>query len=312
MEEKPRCAHSPPRARATDADDARLGSFVDSITQYIIASVDTGVALPAMSGTGRARLRQAWRLGAALLLALHAAAAQPQEPMNVLFFGVDDLRAQLHFMGDHPAGAVGPRMRTPNFDRLAARALRLNNARVQQAVCSPTRTSLLTSRRPDTTRVYDLYTYFREFAPTVHTIPQIFKDVLNYTTIGMGKLFHPGHASGANATCPVQRCGDDSLYSWSVPYWHAPNLDYWSGTRGSGPPQHHGFDAGDAWAAVPDAVREQHPLPDEQIADHAVDVLGNMTRGSPPWFLGVGFHKPHLPFIFPESYVGSRLHETAQ
>ena len=75
--------------------------------------------------------------------------------LNVLFIAVDDLRVQLGV--EHIPGT--PNMSTPNIDKLVSKSLFLKKAQVQQAVCSPTRTSLLTSRYPDTTRVWDLYSY---------------------------------------------------------------------------------------------------------------------------------------------------------
>ena len=77
---------------------------------------------------------------------------------NVLFFASDDMRVQLgaeRVPGTHA-------MHTPRMDELVGKSLFLRKAQVQQAVCSPTRTSVLTSRYPDTTRVWDLYSYFRE------------------------------------------------------------------------------------------------------------------------------------------------------
>ena len=102
---------------------------------------------------------------AILFLALPAAAA---EKMNVLFIAVDDLRPALGCLGD-------PAAKTPNIDRLAAGGTAFLRAYCQQAVCSPSRSSLLTGCRPDTTKVYDLVTHFRKALPDVVTLPQHFK-----------------------------------------------------------------------------------------------------------------------------------------
>ena len=152
-----------------------------------------------------------------------AATAAPR--MNVLFLAVDDLRIQLG--NDHVPGT--PNMSTPNLSKLASKSIFFKKAQVQQAVCSPTRTSLLTSRYPDTTRVWDLYSYWRTVGGNFTTIPQLFKNH-GYHTVGNGKIFHPGHASGAHSGIPgSSNKGDDAAYSWSEEFYHAPNLGYWSG-----------------------------------------------------------------------------------
>src|SRR5688500_6693093 len=117
---------------------------------------------------------------------------------NVLFIAVDDLRTQLGCYG-------ASQMKTPHMDALAARGLLCNRASCQQAVCSPSRISLLTGRRPDTTKIYDLETHNRTTMPDVVTLPQHFKDN-GYHAQGFGKIYHGGL---------------DDAASWSVP--HTPN-----------------------------------------------------------------------------------------
>ena len=85
-------------------------------------------------------------------------------------------------------------MLTPSLANLAAEAIVFEHHYTASPSCSPARTALLTSRRPDTTRVYDLYTYWRETINAT-SLPQWFRDE-GYTTIGLGKVFHPNHASG--------------------------------------------------------------------------------------------------------------------
>ena len=130
--------------------------------------------------------------------------------MNVLFIAVDDLRPEL--------GCYGVKdMHTPNIDALAASGTLFDRAYCQQAVCSPTRTSLLTGRSPDTTRVYDLQTHFRKTIPNVVTLPEYFKQN-GYHTQGLSKIYHSGL---------------DDPQSWSVPHWD-PKVNQYANRRDPG------------------------------------------------------------------------------
>ena len=126
------------------------------------------------------------RAFAVLLLVVAARAAAPGRP-NVLLLAADDLRADLGCYG-HPA------VKTPHLDALARRGVVFERAYCQQAVCNPSRASILTGRRPDTLRVWNLQKHFRETLPDVVTLPQAFKQA-GYTSVGLGKLFH--NQSGA-------------------------------------------------------------------------------------------------------------------
>ena len=126
----------------------------------------------------------------------------------------------------------------------------LKKAYVQQAVCSPYRTSVLTGQRPDTTRVYDLDTYWRNAGGNFTNILQYFKDN-GYTSIGIEKIFHPGAALGY----------DDPL-SWSTEYFRPRR----TAIEASGP----------SCIAVPDEDLAGATLLDEQVADNAVETLRNL------------------------------------
>ncbi len=101
---------------------------------------------------------------------------------NVLFIAVDDLRPTLGCYGD-------PIAVTPNIDSLAARGTLFARAYCQQAVCSPSRLSLMTGRRPDTIKVWDLKTHFRATLPDLITLPQLFRES-GYHTRSIGKIYH--------------------------------------------------------------------------------------------------------------------------
>ena len=101
---------------------------------------------------------------------------------NVLFIAVDDLRPEL--------GAYGnPHIRTPHIDRLAESGVTFLQAHVQQAVCNPSRASVMTGLRPDSLRVWDLQTDFRETVPNVVTLPQHFMRN-GYHSVAIGKIYH--------------------------------------------------------------------------------------------------------------------------
>ena len=144
-------------------------------------------------------------LAACLLAsAAPAPAAQPQSSRpNILFIVVDDLRPELGCYGN-------PIIKSPNIDRLARAGVVFNRAYCQQAVCSPSRSSLLTGTRPDTTKVWDLQTHFRKALPDVVTLPQLFKNN-GYFVQGMGKVYHNGY---------------DDPPSWSVPWTHPTVMAY--------------------------------------------------------------------------------------
>ena len=124
----------------------------------------------------------------ALCLLFTAPRFYAAEKKNILFLVADDMKPELGSYDD-PLYPVYPQIRSPNLDKLAAKSLVLRRAYVQLAVCSPSRSSLLTGRRPDTTHVYDLTTYFRTVGGNFTTIPQYFKEH-NYKSVGMGKIFH--------------------------------------------------------------------------------------------------------------------------
>ncbi|MBT7098885.1 sulfatase-like hydrolase/transferase, partial [Candidatus Poribacteria bacterium] len=113
---------------------------------------------------------------------------------NVLFIVVDDLRPELGCY-------TGAGVQSPNIDRLASEGVLLEQAYCQQAVCAPSRASVLTGLRPDSTGIYDLQTPVREALPDVLTLPQHYK-ANGYETVSVGKVYH--HA-------------EDDLAGWSAP-----------------------------------------------------------------------------------------------
>lgn len=211
-------------------------------------------------------------------------------PLNVLFIAVDDLRPEIGCYG-------AMHMKSPNIDKLASRGLLFERAYCQVAVCNPSRNSILSGCRPDTTGVFDNQHFLRPNMPGVLTLPQHFKNS-GYTAISLGKIFH--HSE--------KEPGDDPQ-SWSEPAWYhgepyrhwfsKESLDYVKQLKAlpkdRQPKQLRAapFEAADE----PDAS-----YPDAQTAAKAIETLQRLKAEGKPFFLGVGFVKPHLPFTCPQKY----------
>ena len=218
-----------------------------------------------------------WFLALFLLLVVYGLSAA-QRP-NVLFLMADDLRSELGCMG-------APHVKSPHIDALAKRGRLFMRAYCQQAVCNPSRASMLTGLRPDTLRIWDLPTHLREQKPQVVTLPQHFKNH-GYFTQCIGKIFH-------NWRQEIQ--GDPQ--SWSV-----PQVMHYA-THGSDKPKVKGV-------LPPNLSKnpkcDMRDVPDEayfdgRIANLAVKALGELKQKKKPFFLAVGFWKPHLPFNAPRRY----------
>ncbi len=211
-----------------------------------------------------------------------APADAPKKP-NVLFIAVDDLRTELNCYGEK-------HLHTPNIDRLAARGILFERAYCQQAVCAPSRNSLLTGLRPDALGIYDLQTFFRKKVPDVITLPQHFK-IHGYRTEGMGKIYHTGHGNV------------DDQRSWSIPKW---NIKEKSGllekiSRGDTLGLEQDFPTINGLKLPWYCSREpEEHMSDAMVADHAVERIAALKDSA--FFLAVGFAKPHLPFVSPKKY----------
>lgn len=238
-------------------------------------------------------------LPALLLAGLAQAAPRP----NVLFIAVDDLRPELGCYGrDY--------IKSPNIDRLAARGLVFHRAYCQQAVCSPTRSSLMTGMRPDTTRVWDLFTHFRAALPEVVTLGQHFKNH-GYFVQGMGKIYHGTLDDPATWSVPWQTPKappyglpenlvlnqrqfetepDEAPAPRTAPVNAANSVGPAASRRNSRGPAFEGADVSD------------DTFQDGKVAALAVSTLQELSRREEPFFLAVGFIRPHLPFVSPRKY----------
>lgn len=135
--------------------------------------------LPQLTRLKKPRLLTGWLAAFVMIVCAGSLVVAQQSKPNVLFIAVDDLRTDIGCFGN-------TEVKTPNIDALAKRGLVFHRAYCQQAVCSPSRTSLLTGLRPDSTKVYDLVTHFRNTVPDVISLPQHFRES-GYYTVGMGK-----------------------------------------------------------------------------------------------------------------------------
>jgi iduronate 2-sulfatase len=192
---------------------------------------------------------------------------------NILFIAIDDLRTSLGCYGDKIA-------KTLNIDALARSGMVFSRAYCQQAVCGPTRAAILTGLLPDHTRVWHNRNLFRDTVPDTVTLPQLFKNN-GYHTQSLGKIF-----SG--------RTSEDDPQSWSV-----PSVLIGKGWKKYVLPENQGKGK--------QAPTEKADVPDEgyrdgKLAKLAVETLENLKQKDQPFFLGVGFFKPHLPFNAPKKY----------
>lgn len=228
---------------------------------------------------------------------------------NILFIAIDDLKPLLGCYGNTI-------VKTPNIDRLAKRGTVFLQNYCQQAVCGPTRASLMTGMRPDYTKVWDLKTRMRDVNPDIISLPQYFKSQ-GYSTQGIGKVYDP-------------RCVDSEIDkpSWSVPYYKT-NKKYYPKelgepalTRYQNPATKQlaaqyakeaaakglkGSEANDYVTTKVRPTTECEEVPDHAYNDgantlQAKDILIQLSKQSGPFFLAVGLAKPHLPFVAPKKY----------
>lgn len=247
-------------------------------------------------------------------LAAFAAPEAPPKP-NILFIAIDDLRPELGCYGKSY-------VHSPNIDRLASAGIAFNHAYCQEATCSPSRTAVLTGLRPDTSKVWDLVTSFRKAQPDVVTLGQQFMRN-GYFVQGFSKIYHGGLNDPA---------------SWSVP-WVDPDAPEYALPESAASfgkntvpvdedgPNNKGTDVNSY--ALPASVNQANkktakapnsPLPnsrgaicecadvpdnfykDGKTADLAVQAMDNLSKKSCPFFLAVGFIRPHLPWVAPKKY----------
>ncbi|MGV3515897.1 sulfatase [Luteitalea sp.] len=224
----------------------------------------------------------------ASLVAQPAPASAPPR-MNVLLIMADDLNTDLATYG-------GP-ARSPSIDGLARRGLRFDRAYTQYPVCNQSRSSMLTGRRPDATGVLSnpgrnpMSPHFRERLPDAVTLPQLFR-TNGYVTARVGKLFHYG------VPLDIGTGGLDDHKSWDIainPRGRDRELLDRVFTLVPGQ-----FGGTVSWLADDEGDDAQHT--DGIGAAEAVRLLERFGREQRPFFLGVGFYRPHTPYVAPRRY----------
>ncbi len=203
---------------------------------------------------------------------------------NVLFLVADDLNCAIGPYGD-------PVAVTPNLDRLAKRGLVFERAYCQQAVCNPSRSSFLTGLRPDTVGVDDLRKGFRETAPggsTLVTLPQHFKNH-GWFCQNIGKMFHNMGETQDRRSWSIDEVLFKGTHADDTVYRNTP-ADLRAIREEIKAPVTEALD-------VPDTAYR-----DGQIANLAAAMLRDHPADGQPFFLAVGFWRPHLPFVAPKKY----------
>lgn len=208
---------------------------------------------------------------------------------NVLFISVDDLRPELGCYGSKS-------IQSPHIDAFANSAVVFDRAYCQVAVCNPSRVSIMTGLRPDTTKVWDLITRFRETTPDAVTIPQHFMKH-GYHAVSYGKIFHNPWPDNQ---------------SWSEPHAWPKNSKLWSDEAKRRLADHRKQMKADGKS--PAAIRRMRAqateivdIPDSEhidgaIADQALSAMRRLAGKDEPFFLAAGFVRPHLPFVVPRKY----------
>ena len=231
---------------------------------------------------------------------------------NILFIAVDDLKPMFNSYGYN-------NIITPNIDALAAKGTLFSNASNQQSICSASRASILTGLYPDQTRVWDLNTLIRDENPDVTTLPQHFKNK-GYYSVGLGKIFD-------------SRSVDNSFdgASWSTQFRQGMQNQYYHnndmGRSGYQDPAVHASDnlydkyisdnnitslsgkreARKLYPMSNPATEGNQDLPDDGYVDgartnYAFEKMEEAATSGKPFFLAVGYTKPHLPFVAPKKY----------
>ncbi len=206
-----------------------------------------------------------------------------KKQLNVLFIAVDDMNNDL--------GCYGHELvKSPNIDRLARQGVKFDRAYCQFPLCSPSRSSLMTGLRPDTTRVFDLQYRFRQGLPDVVTLSQCFMRN-DYYTARVGKIYHYGNPGDIGTS------GLDDPASWQE-FFNPAGRDKTTLERDIINYSKTGL--GSSMSLLADKTGKDEEHTDGKVATQAIELLEK--HKDKPFFLAVGFYKPHCPYVAPVKY----------
>ena len=209
--------------------------------------------------------------------------SEDRQPKNVLFIIADDLNDNLGIY-DHYL------IKTPNIDRLAERGMLFNKAYCNFPLCGPSRASMMTGLYPDQTGHHNLRDYIRDHVPDVVTMSQAFMNA-GYEAARVGKIYHYDNPRGIGTP------GHDDSLSWNRRYYpRGKDKDLEDQIFSLSPGR---FGATLSWLATEEGG-EQHT--DGLVATKAIQLLSEYKDNGTPFFLGVGFFKPHTPYVAPKEY----------
>jgi uncharacterized sulfatase len=205
-----------------------------------------------------------------------AVVAAPKGRPNVLFIVADDLNNHL--------GCYGQDAKTPALDELARRGMRFDRAYCQVPVCNPSRVSFLSGLRPDKTQVYTLVTPTRAHLGDWVMLPEYFRKN-GYFTAQIGKIYHTDDGFEDPRSWDVEirefgkRPAEQEIIQWKEPGGSGPHTIDWASLR------------------TPD-----EKTPDGIVARRAVEIMKDAAKRDQPFFLGIGFRRPHAPYAAPQKY----------
>lgn len=210
-----------------------------------------------------------------LALSLISTSYAQQKP-NVLIFLIDDLRTELGCYGSKIA-------KTPNIDKLAKEGILFEKAYCQQAICAPSRISILTANRPENIGIYDLVTPIRKVDKNIVTMPQLFKQN-GYTTVSLGKVYHHERDDKENWSILFPREGN----TYADPKNKAILAQLKKDGKNTNGPAYECVD-------VPDETYR-----DARVANNAIETLHKLKNEN--FMMVIGYSRPHLPFNVPKKY----------
>lgn len=211
---------------------------------------------------------------------------------NVLFIASDDLRPDL-------GGYGNSLVKSPNIDRIVKKGTKFNHAYTQYPLCNPSRTALLTGRYPTQTKIYNSNDYFRREHPDWITLPQYFKNN-GYATLRSGKIFHGGiddQISWTEGGEPTDPAITERGKPGAKQILEQDRYD--GGGQGKVAPSSNKSNNSDR-IVVLEGDGETHG--DYKTATRAINFLEKYKTGAQPFFLAVGFVKPHSPPTAPQKF----------